>query len=88
MLLLMLHNYSQKEAHMLSQNFRRRLEMAVPDYQSLMLSLLKVAADGNEHTLSETIETLAQQLHLEDQDRTEESRYIIKKIDLDYFSEE
>jgi len=29
--------------------------MAVPDYQSLMLSLLKVAADGNEHTLSETI---------------------------------
>jgi len=45
--------------------------MAVPDYQSLMLPLLKVAADGNEHTLSETIEALAQQFHLADQDRKE-----------------
>ncbi len=45
--------------------------MAVPDYQSLMLPLLKIANDGSEHNLNETIETLAQQFDLSDQDRKE-----------------
>lgn len=45
--------------------------MAVPDYQSLMLPLLKIAADGNEHSLSESVETLAQRFNLSDQDRKE-----------------
>src|SRR6266567_8198552 len=45
--------------------------MAVPDYQSLMLPLLKTAADKQEHRLSETTENLALQLHLTDQDRNE-----------------
>nr|BBH87349.1 hypothetical protein KTC_21000 [Thermosporothrix sp. COM3] len=45
--------------------------MAIPDYQNLMLPLLKIAADGNEHTLSEVIEILAQQFHLSDQERKE-----------------
>jgi restriction system protein len=45
--------------------------MAVPDYQSLMLPFLKIAADGSEHNLSETIETLAQQFDISDQDRKE-----------------
>jgi len=45
--------------------------MTVPDYQSLMLPLLRFAADGHEHRLSEAIEILAQQLHLDDQDRKE-----------------
>jgi len=45
--------------------------MAVPDYQSLMLPLLKIAVDGNEHNLSETTEALAQQFNLNDQDRKE-----------------
>jgi restriction system protein len=45
--------------------------MTVPDYQSLMLPLLKFAADGNEHSLGEAIEVLAQQLHLDGQDRKE-----------------
>jgi restriction system protein len=45
--------------------------MAVPDYQSLMLPLLKIAADRSEHNLSETIEILAQQFNLNDQDRKE-----------------
>src|SRR5215831_8679649 len=45
--------------------------MAVPDYQSLMLPLLLLAADGNEHTLNEVIEILAQQCNLSDQDRKE-----------------
>jgi restriction system protein len=45
--------------------------MAVPDYQSLMLPLLKIAADGNEHRLSESTETLAQYFNLSGQDRKE-----------------
>ncbi|GCE03962.1 restriction endonuclease [Dictyobacter aurantiacus] len=45
--------------------------MAVPDYQSLMLPLLKVANDGNEHNLRDTIEILAQKLMLSEQDRKE-----------------
>src|SRR5260370_30806750 len=49
----------------------RRLDMAVPDYQSLMLPFLKIAADGSEHHLSEIIETLAQQFDVSDQDRKE-----------------
>ena len=31
--------------------------MAVPDFQSLMFPLLKIAGDGNEHNTSEVIET-------------------------------
>ncbi|GHO65726.1 restriction endonuclease [Ktedonobacter sp. SOSP1-52] len=45
--------------------------MAVPDYQSLMLPLLTLAADRNEHNIREAIETLANQLKLTEQDREE-----------------
>ncbi len=45
--------------------------MAVPDFQSMMLPLLRLAADGREHTLSEAIETLAQQFALTETDRKE-----------------
>ncbi len=45
--------------------------MAVPDFQSMMFPLLKLTADGQEHTLSEAIETLAQQYKLTDDDRRE-----------------
>ncbi|HEU5228839.1 MAG TPA: restriction endonuclease [Ktedonobacteraceae bacterium] len=45
--------------------------MAVPDFQSLMLPLLKIAGDQNEHSLSEATEILAQQFNLNDQDRKE-----------------
>jgi restriction system protein len=45
--------------------------MPVPDFQSLMLPLMKFAGDGNEHTTSETIETLAQQFGLGEDDRDE-----------------
>ncbi len=45
--------------------------MAVPDFQSLMLPLLKITGDGNEHRTSEVIETLAQQLGLDELDRKE-----------------
>ena len=45
--------------------------MAVPDFQSLMLPLLKITGDGNEHTTSEVVETLAQQFGLGEDDRDE-----------------
>lgn len=45
--------------------------MAVPDFQTLMLPLLKLAADSQEHRLSEAIEALAQQFKLSDDDRRE-----------------
>ena len=45
--------------------------MAVPDYQSLMLPLLTIANDRQEHSLSEVIDVLALQLGLTDDDRRE-----------------
>jgi restriction system protein len=45
--------------------------MAIPDYQSLLLPVLQVASDGNEHSLSQTIETIARQLGLSEADRDE-----------------
>jgi restriction system protein len=45
--------------------------MAVPDFQSLFIPVLKVASDGNDHTLNETIEAIAGQLGLSEADRDE-----------------
>ena len=38
--------------------------MAIPDYQSLMLPVLKLASDGGEHRMSDVVNTLATQLKL------------------------
>jgi len=45
--------------------------MTIPDYQSIMLPLLQLAADGREHSLRETIETLSSQLGLSEEERRE-----------------
>jgi restriction system protein len=45
--------------------------MAVPDYQSIMLPLLKIASDRNEHSMSEVIETLSQHFGLSESERNE-----------------
>lgn len=45
--------------------------MAVPDFQSLMLPILKYVSDGKEHSLRETIEYLAEQFQLSDEERKE-----------------
>lgn len=45
--------------------------MAIPDYQTLMLPLLRYASDGREHSLREAIECLADQFHLSDDERKE-----------------
>ncbi len=45
--------------------------MAIPDYQSIMLPLLRFAADGNEHSLRQAIEGLSDQFGLTDAEKTE-----------------
>lgn len=45
--------------------------MAIPDYQSIMLPLLRFAADGNEHSLREAIEFLSEKFGLTDVEKNE-----------------
>ena len=45
--------------------------MTIPDYQSIMLPLLELAADSSEHSLRETIEILSSQLGLTEEERRE-----------------
>lgn len=45
--------------------------MAVPDFQSLMLPLLQMAADGKEHSLAEARDVLATEFRLSDADQEE-----------------
>ena len=43
--------------------------MTLPDFQAIMLPLLSFAADGNEHSLRESIEFIAEQFKLTDVER-------------------
>ncbi len=43
--------------------------MAIPDYQTLMLPLLKVVGDGREYCLRDVVESLAREFHLTDEER-------------------
>ncbi len=43
--------------------------MAIPDYQSIMLPLLKYVGDNKEHSLRETIDALANEFQLNDEAR-------------------
>src|SRR4249920_604089 len=45
--------------------------MAVPDFQSLMLPLLKLTGDGQQHTLAEAVERLSVEFQLSEDDRTQ-----------------
>lgn len=45
--------------------------MGIPDYQSTMLPLLRATEDGEEHSLRETIEFLANEFNLTDEERKE-----------------
>ena len=45
--------------------------MTIPDYQTVMLPLLRVGADGQEHSLREAIESLANEFGLSDEERKE-----------------
>src|SRR5215469_3299825 len=43
--------------------------MALPDFQTMMLPLLRLAGDDQPHTLAEAVEILTQQYHLSEEDR-------------------
>ena len=45
--------------------------MSIPDYQTAMLPLLRLAADGKEHRSRDAIECLAQDFALTDEERSE-----------------
>lgn len=45
--------------------------MPIPDYQTLMLPLLRFAADGNDHTTREAVEVLATEFQLTQAERKE-----------------
>ena len=45
--------------------------MPIPDYQSVMLPLLRLAADGVEHPFREAVEKLAEEFALTDSERSE-----------------
>jgi hypothetical protein len=45
--------------------------MAVPDFQTLMLPVLRIAGDNNEHNLTDTLDLLAKEFQLTDNDRSE-----------------
>jgi restriction system protein len=45
--------------------------MAIPDYQTIMLPLLRFSGDGKEHSTRESIEYLANQFKLTDDERKE-----------------
>jgi restriction system protein len=61
---------SRRDAHGLRCD-GLRTNMAVPDFQSLMLPLLRLAAKGHEHSLSEARDVLAAEFALSDADRQE-----------------
>src|SRR5262249_26478258 len=48
--------------------------MAVPDFQTMMLPILKFAADGPQHTRAKALEYLANLFQLSEQDRNEQGR--------------
>jgi len=45
--------------------------MAIPDYQTVMLPLLRLATNGEEHRLRDAIEELAYHLDLTEDERKE-----------------
>jgi restriction system protein len=45
--------------------------MTVPDYQTLMLPVLQAAGDGNEHTITDMVQILADSFNLTAEDRSE-----------------
>lgn len=47
------------------------IAMAIPDYQTIMLPLLQLAGDGQEHRFRDAIEQLASQFELTDSERSE-----------------
>ena len=48
-----------------------RIKMSIPDYQSILLPLLKLAQDGNEHSLRTSADVIADGFNLTPEERTQ-----------------
>ena len=62
--------------------------MAIPDFQSTFLPLLKACADGRGHTKQELIPLLAELMMDYDLGVSTKEVYTVKQLDSDYFEEE
>ena len=47
------------------------INLSIPDYQTIMLPLLQLTSDGQEHRFRDAVETLAEQFHLTDSERAQ-----------------
>lgn len=59
--------------------------MAIPDFQSVMLPLLRFIGDGQEHTVREATEKIEDQFHLDERERQEllpsgQTRVIVNRV--------
>jgi restriction system protein len=54
-----------------NEEHRGGIGMPIPDYQSIMLPLLKYAGDSKEHSMRDVIEVLAKEFNLTEQERKE-----------------
>lgn len=69
--------------------------MAIQDYQSLMLPVLEIAADGQEHAIADVRSQFAE-YSLDSEDESNGSltvveiisSYVIKRVDSDYFGDD
>ncbi len=43
--------------------------MAIPDFQALMLPLLRLCSDGHTHSLAESVETLGNEFNVSPEER-------------------
>ena len=43
--------------------------MAIPDFQTLMLPLLRLCSDGHTHSLAESVETLGNEFNVSPEER-------------------
>ena len=51
--------------------------MALPDYQTIMLPLLKFAGDKKEHSTQETIDALSEEFGLTEEEKRESSQLLL-----------
>ena len=56
--------------------------MAIPDYETIMLPLLKFASNGNEYSSKEAVESLSRYFKLTDEEKNK--LYSTKKISIFY----
>ena len=56
--------------------------MPIPDYETIMLPLLKFASDDKEHSSKEAIESLSQHFKLTNEEKNK--LYLTKKVSIFY----